>query len=516
MDILFIFIYLIIASVALAIILDYRFEQTVILTCFGTIAVLYFFGLIGILKIGVYFSVALVICGFLFSVYKARKTKINLIEQIFTPGFVVCILFFIFFIYINYNRAMYLSDEYVHWGLIVRNMNELDKLGSAMQASTYFKAYTEGISLLQYFFMKISSFRQFNLYLAVNTIMMACLLPIFQKINWKDFWKIPAFGMIIFLIPLIFRSNAWLILMVDYMMGLIVGYILFTYYSAEKKDGKLFAVLALGIFVLTQMKAAGAVLALLINIAIFIDLIFYQRKTMGNKKVGIYFLALMLTLIVSKVSWDLYLAANSVHEASSGGGLSAVFDVFTGKAPAYQYDGIKSFIKGLILTKGSIIELVKGSFLFMMIALCGLFYFSWNIPTDLYEKKRLRTFSITLLIIAVVYIISVLILIATTFSPYEVAVMASSDRYINTIIIGLVAFAIMNLINMKEWKTSSIYIILAVIILFVPIDVISMNSITAPKKTAMVFTVQLIGLLKQILMLKILIISLVKIRKFIT
>jgi len=453
---IFTFLLLVVISSAFAFLLDAKFEQTVSVACFAIVLLMYVFGIVGHLLLGfkaclIVFGIALAYC-----IYCTKKNKGLWKQDIFTPGFFVFCFMYIVFLWGFRGYFISGNDEFSHWGRVVKDMFFLDSFGSHPRSTTGFKEYPPATALFQYFYSRIAgNFTESNICLSLQVLMFSMWLPIFRKINWKKKQYILPIFILILLLPLVFFGKYYTTIDVDATLGVLFGYIIFTYCSVKTMNKLCLVSLFAGTAVLTLTKPSGAGLAAIACAIITVDCI-RKFKTRDNverrqsRRVWLPSFGMFCSLVVAKYSWNIYLKiTNSVHvwrmdEIT----LNAMFELLKGNAPHYKYQVINTFVGYFF--RGAITNYFLGISYFQWLILFGILSLSF-IKTQ--KSKKLSTssqFNIVALGLtagAVVYAMILLILYIFIFGEYEAVRIASADRYLSTYLLGMAYVIVMLLYN---------------------------------------------------------------------
>lgn len=447
-------------SATLAYLMKYRFEQTISITCFAMIVTLYLFGLAGIMSIGVYVVVAASIgaLGFcMWGLIKGFIKKEFFLNNVFTPGFAVFCFFFAFVCYVHRGRMLIEWDEFSHWGRAVKNMYIFDAFGNHPDATTMFPGYPPATALFQYFWMKIYGYIEPNFFRSMNILYFSLVLPVFKNIGWKNIKMVPFIMIIIFIIPIYLYSGFYNEIYVDAILGILVAYILFVYFTEKSFNISFFINLTLALFVLSLVKASGFGLAIIGALIITFDLIIRTRnfakanRQIGNKtfkyrinnmlaskSVRISATAFFVP-VISNYSWSIYrhftdtvFAWRTVSNINT----SAIIELLKRESDPYRYETIKNFI---IAFFSNSIPVGNTSFTYsqwaLLITVVVLF---WRSKSKELFGNKLRSCLLGLLIGGVMYTASLAILYTFTFSEYEAIRLASFSRYINTYLLAVI------------------------------------------------------------------------------
>lgn len=499
-------------SCATSILTHHKFEAMLPFSFFIIVFTLYICGLYGVLLTGIYILVLLAILCLGYSCFYFIKDKNILTSQIITPGFTVFLVFALLIFVNSTGRFMVTWDEFTHWGLVVKNMYIFDALGNYKEATTVFKGYPPATALLEYFFVRLKTpFSEEYLFRAMDLFLVSIVLPIFEMINWKQlkqcqrlFQSLPII-FIILLLPMIFYPNIYNNLYVDGFLGLLFAHLLFSYFHSDKQD--YFTYLNLGgtAFILVLIKASGVGLVIIAFLIILFDIFVFQRDeihtfmTTHNKtnkkninwKNVIWLLFPIFITIIGKYSWSIYLKITNTGPAWNTASitLGGIFELFTRHIPEYRIKTIKNFFSSLVTMfykDGSF----KMSYLLwiLFIALSILTIYKL-IDDNKREKKRIIVAGIGIIIGFIIYSTTLLILYLFTYAILEATSLASFSRYMNTYLLGALAFVIFCLIAYSfssNKKISSVIpaIILCILIPFIPINDVALQYLSSEYKTS--------------------------------
>ncbi|MBK5240812.1 hypothetical protein [Clostridium sp.] len=462
MYLLFIFALLCSGAAIISLKFDKKIEETFSLWIFLIILILYLFGLLGFLKIGVYSVIAIGVVSMFFCCYSIYSNRQNFIKNVMTPGFAMFIVFFVLAWWAQKGRMLTSWDEFSHWGTVVKNMYILDALGNHPDATTVFRGYPPATALFEYLWMKLSgNFTEGNLYMAMNILYFSLMIPVFSNIRWKNASKIVIRFILILILPLAFFQDFYSIIMVDAILGVMFAYILITYYVNEMSTFKIINI-SLALFVLTITKASGFGLAIISIIVIALDLIFVKRQELKkyikqDKKINtvkriVLVLCPIIFALLSKYSWSIYIKITKTNEAWNTSEISLlnIKSLFNGNAPHYQMATIKNFINAfseLFLTDYTL----KLSFMSWIVLLIVISIILIQFICNDSERSRFKLATISLFMGSAIYTLSLLILYVFTYSEYEATKLASYSRYSGTYLLGVLIFLVMT-ISFKEQR----------------------------------------------------------------
>ena len=170
---LIIFLILISFSVGMFFYKYIKLEESLPYTFMGIVLLLFIFGLIKLLKFGVYFICLLSFISWAYSVYKFVKSdnKLKCIKNILTPGFVFFVGMFIFLCILHHGRLITFWDEFSHWGDVVKAMYMINDFSTNPLSLSSGRTYLPGVSLFQYFFQVLAgNFNEGYLYVSLQIL----------------------------------------------------------------------------------------------------------------------------------------------------------------------------------------------------------------------------------------------------------------------------------------------------------------------------------------------------------
>lgn len=172
-----------------------KYEEILPITCMGIILILFVFGILGILRAGIIVVILLVITLYLLSaalLIKRRKFD-DFLLAVFTPAFVIFLVIFIAFAFLNRGRLAYVWDEFSHWVDIVKVMTTLDDFGTNPASQSWFQSYPPGMTLFEFFLQRIvlffnpnAGFHEASVYVAYQVFFSSLLLPFFKGRSFRD------------------------------------------------------------------------------------------------------------------------------------------------------------------------------------------------------------------------------------------------------------------------------------------------------------------------------------------
>lgn len=484
MSLIICFIIIVSIAAALAEMFKEKIDITIPITVIAIVLIIYPFGFFYKLHYGVYIIYGVSVIAMIYLLckcimYLKKKKFTEFISRIITPGIVVYLLFWIFFIVLNKRRLFSNWDEFSHWGLIVKNMFVFDSYGTNPETIVLFRGYPPFTAIFEYFFLRIKNYyTEGEIIIAMNVLYTSMIMPLMKNISWKK--NLPKLLIIIpmlFLLPLCFYQEFYTTVYVDAILGIFMAYILYIYFTIENIKLKYISI-CLGIIALPLIKAAGTGLAVFALVIIIIDILSKIKKNQieSKRKSIILIIVLIMSLIIGKYSWGIHLKCSNTAEAwsTSQVTLNNITLLLTGKGEQYYYQVAENF-KEQFFKKP--IEIGFGTITnFQLLVIYAIYsIFLCHLVKQKNDRvfKRYRTMCILLVLCYIIYMISLLILYIFSFSEYEAIRLASYSRYSYIYAIGMFAlntFLIIDFISKNKIDKNTIITLTSILCLIVPIS----------------------------------------------
>ena len=495
----YILLYFIIISGSLAI--SYKFKkricQTLPVAFFSIMIILYIFGLLQCLKIGVYlitfiYPILFLICIIHSSIKKNLKEFFK--NYIVTPDVLIFTLLFSAFGVSTYNRIFTACDDYGYWSMAVKNMFYLDDFVTNSN-SIIRLVYPPFPTILQYFFEKVIGENRQGIELFATILFgLSLLLPLLKNLKPKRIISLICISGVILAIPAIFiESWFYFTIYVDSLLGLLIGYVLFEYYTSSKDTFSILS-LILGISVLTLTKPTGFFISLIIMGIIGLDYIFnlFNKnlksfiKSLFNLKNLKIIIILFVAILIAYSSWTIYKSKvptdienkSNKQESSISYVVQTIWSTFTGNSQNTK--DVTSFVNLLtdLFDKNTYSSkpfgMSAGTWISLFVILSILLY-KFVYKDD--DKKRFIKYMSSIFIGTFVYICFLQVAYVIEFPDIEAVSHASIERYLGTFLMAILIVLIGIFIdynNKKENYSCSTYVlILAVVLIFTPITPIS-------------------------------------------
>ena len=287
-------------------------------------AILYIFGIIGLLKTGAILIVAIYnILGVFTLILKLKNKELkNFCKNSISTSAVIFALFFIVFACTTYEKMFNIWDEFTHWSLASKNMfyTNAFALNENSTMDFYYPAslYPPSPTIFQYFCCKvIGEYKQGIEIFAMQMLGFSCLLSLLKNVKRKNIIAVCISTFIVLAIPSIFcETYFYATIYADALLGILIGYMFLEYFTS-KKDKFTYISLGLAAFVLSITKPTGIVALLIVcaSLGIYELLTKIRNKIINKEKhfINVIFnkeiiLIALLFLIgfITFISWQVY------------------------------------------------------------------------------------------------------------------------------------------------------------------------------------------------------------------
>ncbi len=475
------------------------FAECLAPSVFSAIFLLYFFGVFGALRAGVY---AVYAAGAAAAVYlalpmlaKLRTQEKQKLTLRVSPAFVLAALALLWILVATSGRKLGNWDEFSHWGLVAKNMYLSDALGTASGATTVFRSYPPALALLQYYFIRpLPSFSEAGLYAAKDLLLLALLLPFLKDCTFKNWRQTLLVALVAFLLPFTSYGYFFQTLHVDGVMGLLLAYLLIAYYSAEKLD--LFCCLSVGLccFTLVTMKNSGTGLAMLGLGIVGVDLIVHSYGLLvdaGKPRPRAFLLCAIpfLFLLAGKMSWSLHMAGTGTADVWNATGTAVYQKLFASGLAPYQREAVQSFFTALFAPISGVnpLGLTPFSWLLVPLGVTAVIYIQTE---DGLPRLRVRRYAKLAVMGYGVWLFALLVLYLTVFREFEAVNLDGFERYCGTWRLGTLTFLCYMLIATLRRKAPARFgacltLLLCALLPVVPMTEVMRASVIAPQYNAL-------------------------------
>ena len=422
-----------------------RSEESLPLIFFIIITIMFISGILNVLKIGVYAVFTLyIIIGILtfIRIIKEKNLK-QILSLVFTPALIIFLILIIILIFCNYNKIPYLWDEFSHWADTVKAMWQIDDFSTNILSNSTFKSYPPGLSVLQYFIIKISGgFNEWLLYFTYQLFALSLLFPFFKKISWKKSYKIILPFILILLVNTIFFNEFYNSVYVDAILSIVAGYT-FASICIDNKYS-IFNILNISgsLIALTLLKDIGIYFVFISIVLIVISFIFNKEISLKKKIfLGLYFL---LLVCCTKLLWNHNVVGhNAAFSFSNKIDIILFLKELFGLSTTYRTTVIRNFALALSNRPIVIAMNLQINVIHLLIILLVFIIFI-NIRSKNTLKEKLNLIVIYLGLVG--YIGVHMILYCFKFTEYEALALASFERYLSIYFNAVLIFILCNFI----------------------------------------------------------------------
>lgn len=415
-----------------------RFAVMMPLSVFSSILVLYVFGLLGRLKLGVVVFLGIAFILFFLGLTKSivRREMKDFSENVLNFGFVFFLAMLVFIYYMTDGRLLSRFDEFTHWGLTVKNYMIFDGFANIAGSTTHGAGYQPGVSLFCYLFTSLrDQVNECDMLKGMDVFVVSLLLPVFRRISWKRF----VIGIILIpfvvLLPWLFAGSIipYNNLYIDCAMAVTFAFLLYHYFTNVQNKATYF-ILGMGSAAMILIRPGSEAFALMVLLIVLVDILLFRRTEFrAFSKRGGWILPVFYVLIsaASWLSWRLFTSANHMMQ---------VFDYID---PAGQ-EGVTSetITENFLNALKSVPEnaTIKVSYIVWLIILAVLAFFVVLLTKGAKERMRSIVFSVLVIAGYVLYACALLYMYNHLFTAYEGTSLASIDRYMATFLLGAVIF----------------------------------------------------------------------------
>ncbi len=462
-------------SASLSVILKKRIEQVIPVAVLVVILIIYVFGLLDNLRLGVEVVLILTAVGLAFlgmTVLKFdKKNKLKELRgYILTPGLVIYIGLFALSIFINKDRILQNYDEFNHWAVIIKNMFMYNSYGTNSESIVAFNEYPPFTAVFQYLFLDINKvYSEDIILMAQNILYFSIIIPITKNIRWnksikKTFIILP----LMVFVPLFFYENFYLDILVDAILGVMFAYTIYVAYDEKDVTFK-YVQICTGIIMLALTKTSGIGLAVLALIIILIRTILNNKRNKKILKRELRMFAI-ITIIAAILTSIWYVKVNTAKKRWD-------FEQYIKSEnlkPEEQKQVAKSFGMSILFNQ-TITERKLTVLMTITVFACIQAY-----TVYIMKDKNFSYYSWAMMCSIPIYLIMLLITYATIFIPMEASQLTCFERYSCTILLAYAIFQMFVLSGKEEKHFGKAFLLtITIIIILMPLSNITEKYIYA-------------------------------------
>ena len=429
-----------------------RFEETLISTIIVYILFTFLMGMVGLLRFAVYgvlvFSLVLYALGIM-ELVKNKEWK-RFLSCFFTPGFVILVVMCVVFLMGIRGKVFTDSDEFSHWGDVVKVMVQTGNFGSHPDSYSIFKSYPPGVSIFQYLFECIGAlftgeeFVEWYCYFGLNILYVAAVLPVFKCLKFNNLIGIVAIVVATIGLPYLYFLPSFITLYVELLLAFMFAGMLLDMLFNEDKDVffDIRILLMLAFMVLT--KDSGLLFAIFFGIGYVLIKLIGNNVKYNDKRNVVVYASTLVAVFLPKLLWSLNNSLNHVNKSFGNKfDFVSLINVLLGNETGYRRKVMGNFIEKM--TYGYIQIGDTGIYLnYTVIALILLAMFSFIVYLAVKrcraDKKEARVVETVAYVVFVVYIVGLMITYMYKFSEFEAVELASFYRYVLIVYLGLSLF----------------------------------------------------------------------------
>lgn len=454
---------------------NHTYEEGLPITIFSISAVMFIAGLLNILKYGLFIVLGIVVVLYTAAIRKIVKQKSwhDFLKRFLTPGFVIYLLFVGFMLYYLPGMLFDRTDEFSHWGDVVRAMFDHDALSTNPSLHSLFASYPPGLAVFEYFVTKLSDlllgtgFVEWHVYMAWQLMCFSVIMPFTKAVNLKNPFMIVAVAGILFQAPSWIYIWVYSAVYADPALGFFMGSGLAMILLTKERDWWYHSYIYGICFMLVLLKDVGMLFAGFVIIAYIIKEVFIQKGTIRTKV--LLSAGGVLSLVLSKILWQISISVHNVSaNFSKPYDFGTIIDVMLGKDDSYRSVVWKSYWKSFLTTgkelRGTEIPAVY-LIIFGVLFLSSVLLCVWIRKKDVARWKSTILTTAVMWMCTIVYIFGLVCSYICKFSEGEALELASFTRYVNIIALCILMYQVcawlgttLDVFKMKKWYTGVLVI----------------------------------------------------------
>jgi len=296
------------------------FKKSVSVSIFFAISAIisfgYIFGMLDVLKYGIYLLFYFGIVLLLFFVFKFQTKMLKAMKSVPFIVFVFCSVIYLYFMK---DAHLFFWDEYSHWGAFIKEMYYFNHFYDASSVAANL-SYPPGISVWDYFIVKPTGFHEGSLYFAYFLILFSSTLIMYEKLSFKQIhWII-----LVFITQMMLFADfgfGFSSIYVDHVVGAVFAGLILSFID-EKFSIKDLYLFIFPMLALSLIKEAGFVLDLFFLCFVFIihivntsveKQISYLQSIKNNKKAIATLFVLFLLIFTTIKAWNIRQESKGIY-----------------------------------------------------------------------------------------------------------------------------------------------------------------------------------------------------------
>lgn len=395
--------------------------------------------------------------GYCIFVKKVLSDREFLKQYIFTNGFYATVILYIIVTMMNHNVIFTAWDEYSHWGVMVKEMLRNNNFYSTTESAlSVHKDYPPIIPLFETLWCNLRfAYKESYCITSLQFLTLSFFIPAIEKSKKSILFSIVASFLVFLSCYNSSLGYQFVTIYTDCILGMTIAYLLYSVYIFDINDHFHLFNLSLSLSFLMLIKQMG--------IAFYVLTLFYLickalikkdvvKKKFVNKKIVIkYFICFMIPLLLSKL-WNIYINQFDITKQFdlSEISFSAFISIINGSWHVqWQVDAFHNYIDALFHRNIIHFPLELSYFSLIIIIICFL--------TGLLIIKKEKILEIvlidaTIIVGAIGYAFSMLLLYVFNFGPAEGPSLASFERYLGTYTYAIALLFVMIFIGYISYK----------------------------------------------------------------
>ena len=437
-------------------------------TSTSVVLMLFLFGTLDQLNLGVYFVTTLCLGIYLMAfIILTTGTIRNGIDYLtdslrllFSPYAFLLFVFMIVMTYANVGKLVAEWDDFSHWATVVKHMTFYNTLGYDKNSSyVYFKSYPPAMALFQYLVQRIViwwkpgvKFSEWHLFFAYQMFAVSFLMPFVGRLNFRSpyAWICSVF---LVLTMKTIHPSPMSSLLIDPFLGLISGAGLAMVFLGELEPHpvyKFLILLTISIIVLT--KDAGMLFAVIILLS-FVGMNWHTIDKRSVRSLSCYLYLPIMAVAIPKSMWMIGLWKNDAHEVFSRVDWLSFFKVIFGEEESYRKEVVLSFIRRSVQPYTYVTFFGRSLPVLLLLAtLLGISFLMCVVFGRSFPLKRTMFYTIFFEICFCVLCFSFGLLLVYMYklTPEEGRILHSYERYMSILVYQLIFFIVLSAVAIAE------------------------------------------------------------------
>lgn len=376
----------------------------------------------------------------------------------------------------------------------------MDDFGTNSLAHSSFQSYPPGMSLFQYFVVKLNSiltknlFEESYLYVSYQIFFISFFMPFLKGLKWKKPLVILVSAVTVFLTPLFLYSDVYTKIYIDPFLGILSGTGMAMIFLHEKKDRLYDINILFTIMMLVLAKDAGLLFAVILAFMYIVDWMISNRKILLKNKgtTALHVLLPLAAVLLPKILWKINISINHAKVSFAGKvDFQNLLNVILRKDYTYKRTVWTNFYRAVLTTKVAIgntqIAINYVCLFFLILILVYFLIIGYRHKDTKYQVRGKLLLSI-LCIQTFIYVVGLCITYMYNFSEYEATNLASFVRYMNIVFLAVWVVLILLAVSFIQNKEGEWQMIMAAVLWGLILTVSPLESVYALVEREHVYT----------------------------